>query len=152
MVSRRWSGAVFAALALALTGCPSGGSKQEFVFNNGAEPETLDPHLQTGVPEGRLGDALFEGLVSLHPKTLEPVPGVAERWDLSDDKTVYTFHLRQNAKWSDGTPVDANDFFASWKRALTPATGSQYAYMYYAIRGAEEFNKGQNEDFGTVGI
>ncbi|MCA8925299.1 MAG: peptide ABC transporter substrate-binding protein, partial [Planctomycetes bacterium] len=94
----------------------------------------------------------FEGLVSLHPKTLEPVPGVAERWDLSDDKTIYTFHLRQNAKWSDGTPVDANDFFASWKRALTPATGSQYAYMYYAIRGAEEFNKGQNEDFGTVGI
>ena len=127
-------------------------AEQVFTFNNGAEPETLDPHLATGVPEGRLLDALFEGLVTLHPETLEPVPGVAKSWSVSKDGRVYAFKLRRDSKWSNGTVVTAKDFFASWKRALTPATGSQYAYMYYAIQGAEAFNKGESKDFSTVGI
>ncbi|MEZ6187447.1 MAG: peptide ABC transporter substrate-binding protein [Planctomycetota bacterium] len=125
---------------------------QVFTFNNGAEPETLDPHLATGVPEGRLLDALFEGLVTLHPETLEPVPGVAESWEVSEDGTVYTFTLRKDAKWSNGEVVTAKDFFRSWKRGLTPATASQYAYMFFAIKNAEAFNKGEVTEFGEVGI
>lgn len=137
-------------------------ARQVFTFNNGAEPETLDPHIMTGVPEHRLANALFEGLVTQHPETLQPVPGVAERWEVGQDGTVYTFHLRKNAKWSNGQPVTARDFHASWQRALEPATASQYAYMLYPIKNAEAYNKqgGENPDgskrpavaFDTVGV
>ncbi|RMG15128.1 MAG: peptide ABC transporter substrate-binding protein [Planctomycetota bacterium] len=127
-------------------------AEQVFTFNNGAEPETLDPALMTGVPEGRLAGALFEGLVTLHPETLEPVPGVAERWEVSPDLLTYTFHLRKNARWSNGREVTAQDFHDSWKRALTPATACQYGYMFYPIRGAEAFHKGEEKDWNTVGI
>lgn len=135
---------------------------QVFTFNNGAEPETLDPHLMTGVPEHKLASALFEGLVTQHPETLQPVPGVAERWEVSADGTVYTFHLRKNAKWSDGRTVTARDFHASWRRALEPKTAATYAYMLYPIKNAEAFNKqgAENPDgtkrpavsFDTVGV
>lgn len=114
---------------------------QVFTFNNGAEPETLDPHLMTGVPEHRLANAIFEGLVTQHPETLQPVPGVAERWTVSPDGLTYTFFLRKSAKWSDGKPVTARDFAASWQRVLEPQTASQYAYMLYPVKNAEAFNK-----------
>jgi oligopeptide transport system substrate-binding protein len=130
------------AVAFPLAGCP--GAKdpvQTFTFNNGAEPETLDPQLMTGVPEHKLANGLFEGLVTQHPKTLEPVPGVAETWDVSADGLTYTFHLRKDAKWTDGTPVTARDFHASWQRALEPSTAVQYAYMLYPLKNGEEYNK-----------
>src|SRR5690606_12966903 len=114
---------------------------QVFTFNNGAEPETLDPHLMTGVPEHTLASALFEGLWTQHPETLQPVPGVAEHSEGNADGTVYTFHLRKNAKWSDGRTVTARDFHASWRRALEPKTAATYAYMLYPIKNAEAFNK-----------
>ena len=128
------------------------GAEQVLTFVNGAEPETLDPHIMTGVPEHRLATALFEGLVTHHPETLEAVPGVAERWEISPDGLTYTFHLRKDAKWSDGKWVNTADFVASWQRALTPATACQYAYMLYPIAGAEAFNKGKGpwEQVGVV--
>jgi oligopeptide transport system substrate-binding protein len=126
--------------------------EQVYIFNNGAEPETLDPHLKTGVPEGRIGLAIFEGLVNSHPETLGPVPGVAESWDISEDGLTYTFHLRADAKWSDGSALTAQDFYDSWRRGILPATASQYAYMFYPIAGAEDFNKGVTDDFSTVGL
>ena len=129
-------------------------TKQVLTFVNGAEPETLDPHIMTGVPEHRLATALFEGLVTQHPQTLEPVPGVAERWEVSPDGITYTFHLRKDAKWSDGKPLTTRDFVESWKRALLPETASQYAYMLYPIAGAEAFNKGPNKgkEWDKVGV
>ena len=60
-------------------------------LGNASEPQTLDPHISTGVPENNIAMALFEGLVSAHPQTLEPIPGMAERWDVSDDGLTYTF-------------------------------------------------------------
>ncbi len=114
--------------------------EQTFVFNNGAEPETLDPQIMTGVPEHRLAMACFEGLVGHHPETLAPVPGIAERWTVSPDGLVYTFHLRRS-QWSDGTPLTAKDFLASWRRVLEPKTAAQYAYQLYPVKGAEAFNK-----------
>jgi oligopeptide transport system substrate-binding protein len=127
--------------------------EQVLVWNNDAEPETLDPALMTGVTEHNLALALFEGLTSHHPATLQPIPGVAEWWEASKDGLVYTFHLRADAKWSNGDPVTAEDFRWSWRRALTPAICKcEYAEMFYAIRGAEDFYLGKLKSFDEVGV
>ena len=118
-------------------------TKQILKFNNGSEPQTLDPHLMTGVLEGRLSDALNEGLTTYDPRDLTPRPGVAKSWKISKDGKTYTFALRKNARWSDGIAVTAHDFYKSWKRALTPATGCKYVNLLYVIDGAEEFYKGK---------
>jgi oligopeptide transport system substrate-binding protein len=123
--------------------------KQELIFNNGAEPETLDPAIMTGVTEHTLALALFEGLTTHDPETLEPRPGVAERWDVSDDGKTYTFRLRKNAKWSDGDPVTAEDFAWSWYRALTKPL-CDYAYLFYYIEGAEDFHKATMQALGDT--
>ncbi len=125
---------------------------QHFVFNNSTEPDTIDPALVTGVPESRIADALFEGLISLDPKTLQPRPAIAESWKISDDGLRYTFYLRKDARWSNDTPITAPDFYQSWKRVLMPETGAAYAYQLFPVRGAEEFAKGQLDSFSDVGI
>lgn len=127
-------------------------TEQHYIFNNGAEPETLDPALSTGVPEARLIDTLFEGLVSLDPRNLTPRPGLAHSWDISEDQLVYTFHLRQNLRWSNGEPLTAQDVHDSWQRALLPSTGAAYAYMLYPIKGAKAFHQSELQDFGQVGV
>lgn len=139
------------ASSLVFTGCRNEFTRAEFVFLNGAEPETLDPALITGQPEGRIANALFEGLTRFDEKGL-PVPGVAERWDISPDRKVYTFHLRDNARWSNGTPVTADDFARSWERTLNPATGSSYASQLFFILNAKEYNEGKLTDFSKVGV
>lgn len=126
--------------------------EQVFTWNNDTEPETLDPALMTGVTEHNIALALFEGLTTQHPATLAPLPGVAASWDVSPDGLVYTFHLRADAKWSNGDPVTAEDFRWSWQRALTPATACKYTEMFYAIRGAEDFYAGKLKDWKDVGV
>ena len=126
--------------------------EQVLVFNNHAEPKTLDPAIMTGVPEHTLALALYEGLTTHHPSTLQPLPGAAEWWEISADGLTYTFHLRDGAKWSNGDPLTAEDFRWSWQRALAPETASQYADMLYSIEGAEEFNTGKAKDFSQVGV
>jgi oligopeptide transport system substrate-binding protein len=120
-------------------------------YSTGAEPQDLDPHTVTGVPEHRVTSVLFEGLVDLDPETLEPVPAVAESWSVSEDETVYTFRLRDTAQWSNGDPVTAHDFVYAWQRILTPALGSEYAYMLYCLKNARDFHEGALTDFGQVG-
>jgi oligopeptide transport system substrate-binding protein len=71
---------------------------------------------------------------------MRPKPGVAESYTVSDDGKVYTFKIRPDAKWSNGTPITAHDFVWSWRRTLHPETGSQYTYNLYYIVGAEEYN------------
>jgi oligopeptide transport system substrate-binding protein len=127
-------------------------TRQHLVFNNGTEPETLDPHGITGVPGMRLVYGLYEGLTRLDPKTLEPRPGVAESWSISNDGLVYTFALRADAAWSDGRKMSAGDFVRSWRRALAPATGNAYANLFFHIDGAEPFFRGQQESFDRVGV
>lgn len=121
-------------------------------FGNGAEPQGLDPHIVTGVPENRIISALFEGLVTKNPETLDIEPGVAESWDISEDGTTYTFQLNENARWSNGDPITAEDFRWSWQRALTPALGNLYNYMYFPIENAEAFANGEIDDFNEVGV
>ncbi|MCC6650203.1 MAG: peptide ABC transporter substrate-binding protein [Candidatus Eisenbacteria bacterium] len=121
-------------------------------FNNGAEPETMDPSVMSGQPDGIIARILFEGLTGSDPQTLEPVPGQAYRWETSADGLTYTFHLRPGLAWTDGSPVTAHDFVYSWRRVLSPATASRSAALLYAIAHAEEFNKGQLADSTQVGV
>ena len=140
-----------AILTLALASCGEQAKRADLVFVNGAEPETLDPSIITGQPEGRVVNALFEGLCA-YDENGQAVPGVAERWEVSPDGKTYSFHLRPDAKWSDGSPLTAEDFVASWKRTLTPSTGSQYNYQLYPIKHAQAFAEGKLTDFGQVGV
>ncbi len=129
--------------ALFLVGMTFSASVEEeadFRFVNGTEPRNLDPHLATGEPEGRVLLNIFEGLMRLDAKTLRPIGGVAKNHELSEDETRYTFHLRDNARWSDGRPVTAHDFVYSWKRILDPKIGGQYAYILHGIVDARAFN------------
>ena len=125
---------------------------QVLTFNNGAEPETIDPSKMSGQPDGRVARILFEGLTVPDPRTLEPRPGQAYRWETSADGRTYTFHLRPGLAWSDGTPLDARDFLWSWRRALEPATASRNAGLLYPIEGAEEYNKGTLADLSALGL
>lgn len=121
-------------------------------FGSLSEPTALDPHVVTGVTEHNIISALLEGLVTEDPVTLKPMPGTAERWEVSDDARCYTFHLRSDARWSNGDPVTATDFVFSFRRILTPALGAPYAYMLYCIENAAAYNKGESTDFEQVGV
>ncbi|MDG1082146.1 MAG: peptide ABC transporter substrate-binding protein [Porticoccaceae bacterium] len=147
------------ALLTLLTSCgggennvSSGNRSGTLHWGNGTEPQSLDPHIATGVPEHKIIVALMEGLVLKDSKTLEPRPGVATSWDISDDGRVYTFYLRKDARWSNGDPHNAHDYVWSWWRALQPALGNLYAYMYFPIANAKEYYEGQISDFEQVGV
>ncbi len=141
------------SLALA-TGCTGKAKAEADVINigNGAEPKDLDPHITTGVPEHHIQQNIFEALVSVHPKTLEPIPGVAESWKVSKDGKVYTFTLRKDAKWSNGDPITAQDFVYSWTRLLKPEIASEYAYQGYYLLNGKEFNNGKLKDASKLGV
>lgn len=127
---------------------------QEQVLERGSHSDVtdVDPHTAVTITEIDIASALFEGLVGEDPVDLHPVPGVAEKWDVSPDGLTYTFRLRATAKWSDGTPVTAADFVAAWKRMLAPALAAGNASLLYVLQGAEAFNKGAATDFESVGV
>jgi oligopeptide transport system substrate-binding protein len=128
-------------------------SPQVLRYGNTAEPQDLDPQVVTGVPEFHLLTALSEGLLEPDPKDLRPVPGLASSWEVSPDGLVYTFHLRDNIRWSDGSPITAEDFLLSWKRMLSPKLASEYAYLISNfVRGAKDYNEGKTSDFSEVGL
>jgi oligopeptide transport system substrate-binding protein len=122
------------------------------IVGNGAEPSDLDPQTITGVPERNITATMFEGLTRSDPETLEARPGVAKNWAISDDGLTYTFHLRAGVTWSDGEPLDANDFYSSFRRMLAPQLGSDNSDQLYDVVNAEEFHKGQIDDFSKVGF
>lgn len=127
---------------------------REQVLHRGlsADPSGLDPHLITGLPEINVASALFEGLVGEDPVDGHPVPGVAERWDVSPDGLTYTFHLRANARWSNGEPVTAPDFVHSVRRVLTPRLGADNAALLFVLANAAEYYAGTLADFARVGV
>ncbi len=133
-------------------GRPAPENEQVFRFNNGAEPETLDPGLMTGSTGFNIADQIFEGLIQYDPETLAPMPCIATSWDISDDGLVYTFHLRKDAFWTNGDPVTANDFYFAWKRVLEPVTGAEYAYQIYYLKNAKAYNHKEIDDFSKVGL
>jgi oligopeptide transport system substrate-binding protein len=122
------------------------------LVGNGAEPEDLDPHITTGIPEYKIEVALFEPLVGADPETLDIIPAAAHSWEVSDDGTAYTFFLREDGRWSNGEPVTASDWVYSLRRALTPDLGNTYLNMLRVIRGAEDYRNGLIVDFDLVGV
>ncbi|HEY8995733.1 MAG TPA: peptide ABC transporter substrate-binding protein [Lacunisphaera sp.] len=127
---------------------------REQVLHRGlsADLSGLDPHLITGLPEINVATALFEGLVGEDPKDGHPVPAVAESWETTPDGLTWTFHLRPNAKWSNGEPVTATDFAGSIQRALTPSLGADNAGMLFVLANAELWRRGELDDFSRVGV
>ncbi|MEC8014066.1 MAG: peptide ABC transporter substrate-binding protein [Verrucomicrobiota bacterium] len=130
--------------------------EQVLHFGLGAEPQYLDPHLATSVAAHNILSALLEGLVSEDPKTLQPLPGVAESWQISSDKKRYLFQLRKDALWHNGDSVTAHDFVYSYKRILNPDLGAKYASMLHVLKNAKIYHSGEKvweeADVGVTAI
>jgi len=120
-------------------------------MHNGGDPGSLDPHKVSGDWENRVVGDYLEGLVTEDPGA-NPIPGQAESWDISEDGTVYTFHLRDDIFWTDGEPVTAEDFVFAFQRIMDPATASDYAYLQYPIKNAAPINAGEITDFDELGV
>ncbi|MEO7599199.1 MAG: peptide ABC transporter substrate-binding protein [Opitutus sp.] len=122
------------------------------------EPGDLDPATATLPDEFFIIRALSEGLVNPAPNRSDEnanasvLPGAADRWTVSADGLTYTFHLRENGRWSNGEPVTANDFLLSYRRLLTPATGASKASLFHLVKNARAFATGQISDFSKVGF
>ncbi len=117
---------------------------------NGSEPQSLDPQISTGVPSSHIQRDLFEGLVA-EDKDGNVVPGIAEKWEISEDGKVYTFHLRDTS-WTNGDKVTADDVVFAWQRGVNPATGSDYAFMLYPIKNAKAIAEGKEKDLSKLGV
>src|SRR5689334_1730009 len=140
--------------ALLVAGCTARAQKQEWFgvisppegqtlrYITGSEPESLDPQMSSGQPEARLDMALYEGLTEYDPKTMEPIPAIAERSVTNHNASEFVFFLRQDAKFSDGSPIKAKDFVYSVRRGLRPELASRVAYLAWDIKYAEAYNSG----------
>lgn len=115
--------------------------EQNITYNLHTEPETLDTATARGAVEGTVQMAMFEGLTRLD-KNNQPIPGMAESWEISDDGLKYTFKLR-DAKWTNGDTVTAHDFEYAWKRLLSPDTAADYAYQLWYLKNGEKYTNGE---------
>jgi len=122
---------------------------QTLHLGNGAEPRDLDPHVVVAYTDYNVLISLFEGLTVIDEATSKPLPGTAEGWDISKGGLVYTFHLRATAKWTNGEPVTADDFVFSMERILSPELASEYSYMLFSIKGAEDYTAGRSKTSKT---
>lgn len=135
-----------------LAGCFRPEPPADITICNANEPESLDPHIVTGISEMRITKALFDGLVRLDPTNAAPVPALAERWEISPDGRTYTFYLRTNAVWSTGEPITSADVVWSWFRALDPLTAGDYAGQLFYIKGAERWYNRATTNRADVGL
>jgi ABC-type oligopeptide transport system substrate-binding subunit len=120
-------------------------------LNLGKEPPTLDPLRNTDSTSGRVIHELMRGLTDFNAQA-KITPELAKSWTVSPDGKRYTFQLRSNIRWSDGKPITAGDFIYAWKRVLTQANGSAYAFFLFPILNAQAYYEGRLHDFSKVGI
>jgi oligopeptide transport system substrate-binding protein len=127
--------------------------EQVMTFNLGADPKSVDPQLNSATDGGIVVNNTFEGLMRVDANG-KAQPATAESVEISDDKMTYTFHLRKDAKWSDGKPVTAADYKYAWLRALDPAVASEYSFQLYYIKGGQEYfeGKGTREEVGLEAV
>jgi oligopeptide transport system substrate-binding protein len=139
--------------ALALVTAAAGSASAATILRRASavEPETLDPQKSSGGPEQMIETDLFEGLTTYDAGT-HAIPGVATRWETSADGLVWTFHLRPDAKWSDGTLVTADDFVAAFQRLVDPATASPSAEMFEVLAGATRIIGGAEKNLSALGV
>ncbi|MDQ3822045.1 MAG: peptide ABC transporter substrate-binding protein [Actinomycetota bacterium] len=150
-----WLAALFSVLALAAAGCggddedgaagtttgeAAAAAEQVITVNWGAEPPSLDPGLATDVTSAQIILNIMDPLVKLGDD-LEPVASAAASWETSQDGKTVTFTLRDDLKWTNGDKVTARDFEYSWKRTISPDLAADYAYQFYGIQGATEYNE-----------
>lgn len=156
-LKRIFATALTVALSLSvLAGCgkkedSAAGVEQVIKYNLGADPKTLDPALNSAVDGAIVLVNAFEGLMKLDEKD-QPIKGIAESYEMSADGLKYTFKLRSDAKWSDGSQVTAGDFEYAWKRALDPATAAEYAYQMYYLKNGESYNTKAGATRDEVGV
>src|SRR6266852_2340342 len=110
-------------------------------YVSGSEPETLDPQIPDLQNEARICMALYEGLAEYDPKTGEPVPALAETWEVNKDSSEFTFHLRHDGHFSNGDPITARDFVYTIRRGMSPELGSRTAALAYSIKYAKAYNE-----------
>ncbi|WP_303674194.1 peptide ABC transporter substrate-binding protein [Vampirovibrio chlorellavorus] len=152
-------GRFLVALLLLVTVAGCGGTAQQsrhpgasiFRMNLGTEPPDLDPAKTDDLTSFTVLLPLMKGLTQLDAH-MKPQPAMAQSWEVSPDGLRYTFHLRQNARWSDGKPVTADDFLFAWQRALTPATGAPYVFFLYELKNGKAYYEGKIKDFAQVGV
>jgi len=143
-------------VAFLFTGCERSTKLKDGVlnWNLSADPKTLDPGLNGASDGGDIGNNTHEGLV--REQAGKVIPGMAESWTVSADGKTVTFNIRKDAKWSDGSALTANDFVYSWKRAMDPATASEYSWIweYTKVVGAQEAAEGEGslEDVGIRAV
>jgi ABC-type oligopeptide transport system substrate-binding subunit len=147
-------GAALVAVSLLAIGCSVAASSDVYFgkvvppagqvlrYVTGSESESLDPQVGTSAPDARIYAALYEGLVEYGPKNTLPIPAIAESWDLNSDSSELVFHLRKNARWSNGEPITANDFVYTFRRGLSPQLASRNAYLAYYIKYSQGYNTG----------
>src|SRR5213083_598720 len=111
-------------------------------YVSGSEPETLDPQIPPLQNEARICMALYEGLAEYDPKTGEPVPALAETWEVNKDSSEFTFHLRRDGRFSNGDPITARDFVYTIRRGMSPKLASRTAALAYYIKYAKAYNEG----------
>ncbi|MBK7997298.1 MAG: peptide ABC transporter substrate-binding protein [Verrucomicrobia bacterium] len=138
--------------AMGCLSCSQQEPRADLVIANGAEPGSLDPATSKGLEELRIVMALWEGLMRVDPKTALPIPGLAERHEVSPDGKVYTFYLRANATWSTGQRITAHDFVYSWRRVLDPVTASEYAGQLFYLKNAEAYFNRTLKDPNELGV
>ena len=159
---RLWAlnlGPWFLCLFLFLSGCrknetpvEAGNREQILHIGNGAEPRDLDPTIAVSTTESHILVSLYEGLVNYSPDARSVLPAAAERWDISPDGKVYTFHLRPGLKWSNGDTLTSEDFLYSFRRIVEPALGAETANYLDPVVGCLDFREGRSHDPASLGL
>ena len=141
---------ILTLLLFALSCGNKNGNNKTLSLNIGSEPTSIDPQITTDIAGGTVDELILEGLLR-KDKNGKSVAGLAEKWETSKDGLVWTFHLRNGIKWSNGDPITAKDFRAGWIRGLNPDTGGSNASMLFVIKNGEKYNAKKASD-KEVGI
>ncbi|OGO06008.1 MAG: hypothetical protein A2Y73_07470 [Chloroflexi bacterium RBG_13_56_8] len=155
--------AILMVIAMAVGGCARVQAlDKEINLNLGAEPPTLDPALTTDRVSINCTESLFMGLTNLDEETVEVLPELATKWDVSEDGLTWTFKMREDVQWvhydpatqktTEMGPVTAHDVEYAVKRTLNPETASDYAYVDYIIKNGQAVNSGESTDLDSIGV
>lgn len=159
----RHSAALVAALlaAIGLQACVSAGAyfgattpphDRTLIIANQGEPRSIDPHKTAGVPESLIMLNLYDCLTTYEPYSGKPIPCLATHWERNADASVWTFHLRTDATWTDGNPITADDFVYSWRRIVDPDTAAPYANLLSYVKNGEAITDGRITDLTALGV